>query len=109
MNKRPDADKAPTAADHEALEQWLRTQFGPEPVGRRAYPDEHFIYPYPAQRGPPSYTIEVTQEAYEFETGAQIAAQLDRQGIADRLRREPRVHLRYQSGGRVVPSPAQPS
>jgi len=36
MNKRPDADKAPTAADHEALEQWLRTQFGPEPVGRRA-------------------------------------------------------------------------
>ena len=106
MKKRQDADEAPRPADHEALERWLQSHFGPVPVARL---DGRGRFVYQAYHAEHSYTIEVSEEAYEYETGDKIASKLDRANIASVLKARPRIRLRYIPGGEIVASRGRPS
>ena len=105
MKKRQDADKAPRPADHEAVERWLQSHFGPVPIARLAWRGR---YVYQAYHDEHAYTIEVSEEAYAYETGDKIASTLDRADIASVLKARPRIRLRYIPGGEVVASRGRP-
>lgn len=106
MKKRQDADEAPRPADHEAVERWLQSHFGPVPIARIEWRGR---FVYQVFHGQHSYLLEVSEEAYEYETGDKIASKLDRENIANIMKARPKVRLRYIPGGQVVASRGRPS
>lgn len=100
----------PTAEDHTRIEEWMTRSCGAGPVSHHSYSDEYYIYQAPRRLGTRtvSYTLEITQEAFDHDGTATILANLDAQKVADMLLTDPATHLRYCEGGVIVPSPVQP-
>lgn len=93
----------PTKQDHATIRGWMAQQFGAGPVQHEDHIEEYYLYQ--AEREGATYSLEITQEAFDDEATSEIVANLDRRGVAKIMLAESTRRLMYMTGGRVVSSP----
>jgi hypothetical protein len=109
--KEPDEPAAvvwyhPVHADHRRVQDWLCSHFAPGPVHLRLMEGDHYQYQAERRRGDSltvRYTLEITQAAFDHEPVEDIIRQLEEQRVADLLREDPLLRLRYLRGGAIEP------
>jgi hypothetical protein len=96
----------PIHADHQRIQQWLCSYFGPGPVQLRYVEGEYYQYQAERRRGDSlivRYTLEITQDAFDHEGVEEIAQRLEEQNVAELLLADPMLRLRYVRGGGIAP------
>jgi hypothetical protein len=100
----------PVHADHRSVQGWLCRHFTPGPVHLRLV-GEYYQYQAERRRGDSltvRYTLEIAQAAFDHEPVEDIIRQLDEQHVADLLRQDPLLRLRYLRGGAIEPQRERP-